>query len=275
MSWRTCVGESGGTGADGVEVAQGGTGVQQRVVTAAGMSQGDGGVVAGPAGAVAVVLALAILDGLLEMPERTARVTGITVDDAEGMVGHGEFVDCVVGEQVERLVIGVGCVVEVPEQLFAWVLRRSGRRGTARRRCCRAARCLRAAEGVVLVEQLKAVLVPVLGLAEVAQGGDVFVGVAEVATRRWLRRAGRRSAGKVPWLPGRAARSRGRLVPAGSRRVRAGPPRGCGSGCAAGRRVAGGVVRAAAACSRSQAMRAFWSCSAAGQSRASRAMRTR
>ena len=33
---------------------------------------------------------------------------------------------------------------------------------------------------VVVVEQLQAALVPVLGLAEVAQGGDVLVGVPEV-----------------------------------------------------------------------------------------------
>src|SRR5262249_49975233 len=37
-----------------------------------------------------------------------------------------------------------------------------------------------AGEGVVLVEQLEVAPVPLLGLAEVAQGGDVFVGVPKV-----------------------------------------------------------------------------------------------
>ena len=59
------IGPGGGAGADGVEVAQGGAGVEQRVVPAPGVGEGESGIVPGPAGAVAVVLPLAVGDGLL------------------------------------------------------------------------------------------------------------------------------------------------------------------------------------------------------------------
>jgi hypothetical protein len=108
-------GGGGGTGAEGFEVAEGGAGVEERVVPAPGIRESDGGREAGRTGPVAVVLAFVVLDGLDVVGERLVGLAGTAVDAAERAVGDGQVVGRVVRDQLECRVVGVSCVVEVSE----------------------------------------------------------------------------------------------------------------------------------------------------------------
>lgn len=169
-----------GAGAEGFVVAEAGLGVEEGVLAAPGTGEGYGGVEAGPPRTVAVVLTLTVMNGLLEMSERHVSQPGVTVFIAERMVNDGEIPDGVIGDQFERLVVGADGVVEVGEEFLFGRPCLEGIVEPFVGDVAELADGAGAAEGVVLFEPIQPALVPVLGLVEVAQGGDLLVRAAEV-----------------------------------------------------------------------------------------------
>src|SRR5215831_1043775 len=174
------LGLCGGAGGDGLEVAQGSLGVKEGLPVAVGLPEGESDVVATAPGGVAVVLTLLVLDGLLEMAQGGIVISHFAVDDSEQIVGCGQLVYRIWGEHFECLLVGGCSVGEVAGLLLG---RFPGQPGVAEPLVGDGAELANdssAAEGFMVFEQIETTLVPAFGLVEVAQGGDVLVGMPEV-----------------------------------------------------------------------------------------------
>ena len=138
------------------------------------------------------------------------------------------------------------------------------------------AHALAAPQPVALVVQFQAAAIPALGLVQVAQGGDVLVGVAEVEGDEWLRRACRRCAGTIGLASSYAATQSACLAHAEYCPTVLATPPASGWRCAAHRPACPAAAASAGAARwRSHSTRTRCKRSASAHCRASRASRTR
>jgi hypothetical protein len=114
------------------------------------------------------------------MIQRLLQITGIIVNVAELVVGHGQVVDRIRRQERQGLLVVVGGGVDMVLEFILRFVRFPGIIEAGVGNVTKSDYAFATSQSIALGAQFQAAATPALGFVQVTQGRQVFVGVSEV-----------------------------------------------------------------------------------------------